>query len=218
VTWMRRRPRRKWVLAVAALATMAGLVGWVLAGNVGGGSPTPELRAATPLPRAAARPTATTEPTGTPSPPVVTAAPARLVIPKIGVDAPVTPKGLRPDGFMDTPDGPKDVAWYVFSARPGMSGNAVLSGHLDYHDYGAAVFWRLKELQQGDLIEVRLDDGSVLRYQVSLKLSYDARTAPVPDIIGPTSKEVVTLITCGGTFDSGSRSYSNRLVVRADRV
>jgi LPXTG-site transpeptidase (sortase) family protein len=218
VTWMRRGLRRKWVLAGAALVAMAALVGWVLAGNLGGSSPTTELRAATPVPRAAARPTATTVPTGTPSPPVVTAAPARLLIPKIGVDAPVTPKGLRPDGFMDTPNGPEDVAWYIFSARPGMSGNVVLSGHLDYHDYGAAVFWRLKDLQQGDLIEVRLDDGSVLRYQVSLKLSYDARTAPVQEIIGPTSKEVVTLITCGGTFDSGSRSYSNRLVVRANRV
>jgi len=217
VTWMRRLPRRKWVLAAAALAVVAGLVGWVLAGNLGGSPPAAELRAATPAPRATARPTTTAEPTGTPSP-VVTAAPARLVIPKIGVDAPVTPKGLRPDRFMDTPNGPEDVAWYVFSARPGMSGNAVLSGHLDYHDYGAAVFWRLKELQQGDLVEVRLDDGSVLRYQVSLKLSYDARTAPVPEIIGPTGKEVVTLITCGGTFDSGSRNYSHRLVVRADRV
>jgi sortase (surface protein transpeptidase) len=197
---MRRRLRRKWVLIAAALAAMAGLVGWVLAGDLGGSSSTTELLAATPMPR----PTTTAEPTGTPSPSVVTAAPARLLIPKIGVDAPVTPKGLRPDGFMDTPDGPEDVAWYVFSARPGMTGNAVLSGHLDYHDYGAAVFWRLKELQQGDLI--------------SLKSSYDARTAPVPEIIGPTSREVVTLITCGGTFDSGSRSYSNRLVVRADRV
>jgi len=215
---MRRLPGRKWVLAAAALAIMAGLVGWVLAGNLGGSSPATELQAAaTPAPRAAARPTTTAKPTGTPSP-VVTAAPARLVIPKIGVDAPVTPKGLRPDGFMDTPNGPEDVAWYVLSARPGMGGNAVLSGHLDYHDYGAAVFWRLKELQQGDLVEVRLDDGSVLRYQVSLKLSYDARTAPVQEIIGPTGKEVVTLITCGGTFDSGSRNYSHRLVVRADRV
>jgi LPXTG-site transpeptidase (sortase) family protein len=211
---MRRLPRRKWLLAAAVLAILAGLVGWVLAGNLGSSSPATELRAATPAPR----PTTTVEPTGTPSPPVVTAAPARLLIPKIGVDAPVTPKGLRPDGFMDTPNGPEDVAWYVFSARPGMSGNAVLSGHLDYHDYGAAVFWRLKELKQGDFIEVRLDDGSVLRYQVSLKLSYDARTAPVPEIIGPTGKEVVTLITCGGTFDSGSRNYSHRLVVRADRI
>jgi len=119
---------------------------------------------------------------------------------------------------MDVPDGPEDVAWYNFTARPGMGGNAVISGHLDYRNYGEAVFWRLKELQEGDIVEVRLADGSVLRYQVSLKLSYAARTAPVLEIVGPTSKEVVTLITCGGTFDGGSRSYSDRLVVRAERI
>jgi hypothetical protein len=95
----------------------------------------------------------------------------RLLIPAIGVDAPVTVKGLRPDAVMDVPDGPEDVAWYNFTARPGMAGNAVLSGHLDYHNYGAAVFWRLKELSEGDIVEMRLADGSVLRYRVSLKLS-----------------------------------------------
>jgi LPXTG-site transpeptidase (sortase) family protein len=204
------------VLATAALVVVAGAVAWVLAGNLGGGSPAaPELLA---VPTVAPRATATAEPTTTPVPSPTTAPPVRLLIPAIGVDAPVTVKGLRADAVMDVPDGPEDVAWYNFTARPGMGGNAVISGHLDYHNYGAAVFWRLKELREGDMVEVRLADGSVLRYRVSLKLSYDARTAPVPEIVGPTSKEVVTLITCGGTFDSGSRDYSNRLVVRAERI
>jgi LPXTG-site transpeptidase (sortase) family protein len=204
------------VLATAALVVVAGAVAWVLAGNLGGGSPAaPELLA---VPTAAPRATATAEPTTTPVPSPTTAPPVRLLIPAIGVDAPVTVKGLRSDAVMDVPDGPEDVAWYNFTARPGMAGNAVLSGHLDYHNYGAAVFWRLKELSEGDIVEMRLADGSVLRYRVSLKLSYDARMAPVSEIVGPTSKEVVTLITCGGTFDSGSRNYSNRLVVRAERI
>jgi LPXTG-site transpeptidase (sortase) family protein len=204
------------VLATAALVVVAGAVAWVLAGNLGGGSPAaPELLA---VPTVALRATATAEPTTTPVPSPTTAPPVRLLIPAIGVDAPVTVKGLRADAVMDVPDGPEDVAWYNFTARPGMGGNTVISGHLDYHNYGAAVFWRLKELREGDMVEVRLADGSVLRYRVSLKLAYDARTAPVPEIVGPTSKEVVTLITCGGTFDSGSRDYSNRLVVRAERI
>jgi len=215
VTWMPSRARWRWVLATAALVALAGAVAWVLAGNLGGGSPAPELLAA---PTVAPRATATGEPTTTPTPSRVTLPPVRLLIPAIGVDAPVTVKGLRPDAVMDVPDGPEDVAWYNFTARPGMGGNAVLSGHLDYRNYGAAVFWRLKELREGDIVEVRLADGSVLRYRVSLKLSYDARMAPVPEIVGPTSKEVVTLITCEGTFDSGSRNYSHRLVVRAERI
>ena len=219
MTWMHGRARWRWILATAALVAVAGAVAWVLVGNLGGGSPTPELLALpTAAPRATARPTATPKPAATPGPSLIAAPPVRLLIPAIGVDAPISVKGLRPDAVMDVPDGPEDVAWYNFTARPGMGGNAVISGHLDYRNYGAAVFWRLKELHEGDIVEVRLADGSVLRYQVSLRLSYDARLAPVPEIVGPTSKEVVTLITCGGTFDSGSRSYSQRLVVRAERI
>ena len=219
MTWMPGRARWRWVLATVALVAVASAVGWVLAGNLGGGSPAPELLAVpTAAPRATARHTATPTSTPAPSPSPVAAPPVRLLIPAIGVDAPVSVKGVQPDAVMDVPDGPEDVAWYNFTARPGTGGNAVLSGHLDYRNYGAAVFWRLKELGEGDIVEVRLADGSVLRYQVSLKLSYDARMAPVSEIVGPTSREVVTLITCGGTFDSGSRNYSDRLVVRAERI
>jgi len=213
------RARWRWVLGAIALAALASAAGWVLVGDLGGGASTEELLVLpTPAPRATARRASTAAPTSTPRPSTVAAPPVRLLIPAIGVDAPVTVKGLRADAVMDVPNGPEDVAWYNFTARPGMSGNAVISGHLDYHDYGAAVFWRLKDLQEGDVVEVRLADGSVLRYQVSLKLSYDARIAPVTEIVGPTSKEVVTLITCGGSFDSGSRAYSQRLVVRAERI
>jgi LPXTG-site transpeptidase (sortase) family protein len=219
VTWMPGRARWRWVLAAAVLVVLAGAVAWVMAGNLGGGSPAPELLALpTAAPRPAASPPSAAKPTTTPAPLPVTAPPVRLLIPAIGVDAPITVKGLLPDAVMDVPDGPEDVAWYNFTARPGMAGNAVLSGHLDYHNYGAAVFWRLKDLREGDIVEVRLADGSVLRYRVSLKFSYDARMAPVTEIVGPTSKEVVTFITCGGTFDSGSRNYSQRLVVRAERI
>lgn len=211
------------MLATACLVALAGGVAWVLAGDLDGGpAPEPELvavpTAASPVARGTPRPTATAEPIATPAPPVVTATPVQLVIAAIDVDAPITVKGLLPDAVMDVPNGPEDVAWYSFTARPGMRGNAVLSGHLDYRNHGTAVFWRLKELKEGDLVELRLDDGSVLRYGVSLKVSYDAHTAPVLEILGSTSKEVVTLITCSGTFDSGSRSYSHRLVVRAERI
>jgi LPXTG-site transpeptidase (sortase) family protein len=218
---MLSRARWRWVLATTTLLVLVGAVGWVLAGDVGGSSSADSsalggLVAPTAAPRTVTGPTA--RPTSTPTPPHLTALPVRLTIPAIGVDAAVSVKGLRPDGFMDVPNGPEDVAWYTFTARPGMSGNAVISGHLDYHNYGKAVFWRLKELRDGDVVEVRLEDGSVLRYRVFLTVSYDARLAPVPEIIGPTSKEVVTLITCGGTFDSDARNYSHRLVVRAERI
>lgn len=155
----------------------------------------------------------------TPAGPPPSEAPiARLLIPSIGVDAAVVVKGIDPNGVMQSPNNAWDVAWYDFSARPGFGGNAVFSGHVDYHDVGPAVFWELRNLQMGDLIQVRLADGTQYSYGVTALNSFEASTAPVADIVGPTPKEVVTLITCGGTFDRSIRQYSHRVVVRAERL
>jgi len=163
---------------------------------------------------------------GNPATPAPTAAvatatsalPVRLVVPGIGVDAPVTVRSVDPTGLMQNPDGATDVAWYDFTARPGQGGNAVFSGHLDYHDYGPAVFARLAEVKPGDVVEVRLENGTLHRYAVSVSVLYPADSAPSQEIVGPTGREMVTLVTCGGTWQGRPRGYSHRLVVRADHL
>jgi LPXTG-site transpeptidase (sortase) family protein len=165
--------------------------------------------------------TPTPGPTPTPSsqfPPGSNAAITRLVIEKAKIDAPIVTKGVSADGVMQSPDNASDVAWYDFSAHPGFGSNAVFAAHVDYIHVGEAVFWNLKDLQQGDLVRVQLADGTEYKYAVSFKQQFDAATAPVNDIVGPTPKETVTLITCGGTFDSSSHQYDKRLVVRAERI
>jgi len=144
--------------------------------------------------------------------------PVRLVIASIGVDTPLTAKGLDERGVMEVPDGPEDVAWYAFTARPGQGGNVVLSGHVDYRGYGPAVFARLGDLKPGELVEMQTMDDTVFRYGVTLAASYEAANAPAQEIVGPTSRETLTLITCGGRFDRTTQQYSHRLVVRAERL
>jgi LPXTG-site transpeptidase (sortase) family protein len=142
----------------------------------------------------------------------------RLVIPKIEVDAPVITLGVDDQGIMQSPRKPFDVGWYDFSARPGTGGNAVFSGHVDFASVGAAVFWNLRELVPGDLIEVRLADGTDYQYLVVSNVSYPRDDAPIADIVGPTGKDTVTIITCTGTFNRDIHQYSHRLVVRAERI
>ena len=157
----------------------------------------------------------------TPSPALPTpstAALTRLVVPKAKVDANVVTLGIDENGVMQSPSNAYDVAWYDFSARPGAGGNAVFSGHVDYHSVGAAVFWNLRDLQAGDVIEAHLADGTVYRYSVSALSCMPVETAPISEIVGPTNSEVVTLITCCGTFNSSTRQYDKRLVVRGDRL
>ena len=157
----------------------------------------------------------------TPSPALPTPSNApitRLVIPNAKVDANVVTLSIDENGVMQSPSNAYDVAWYDFSARPGAGSNAVFSGHVDYHDVGAAVFWNLRDLQPGDVIEVHLEDGTIYQYSVSALNCMPVAEAPINQIVGPTQSEVVTLITCCGTFDSSTRQYDRRLVVRADRV
>jgi LPXTG-site transpeptidase (sortase) family protein len=94
----------------------------------------------------------------------------------------------------------------------------VFAGHVDYIRVGPAVFYNIKDLNPGDLIEVRLEDGTVYQYAVTVKQQFDAATAPVDTIVGPTPKETVTLITCSGTFSSSTGQYDKRLVVQAERI
>jgi len=163
-----------------------------------------------------ARPTPEPAPDAPPPSPVIP--PARLVIPKIGVEAPVVTVGVDGEGVMESPAGPFEVGWYDFSAQPGSGGNAVFSGHVDYRNVGPAVFWDLRELVSGDLVEVLLADGTAYQYVVTSSVSYDAGDAPITEIVGPTAKDTVTLITCAGIFNGQVRQYSHRLVVRAERL
>lgn len=142
---------------------------------------------------------------------------SRIVIPRLNVDAPTVVLGLDPKGVMESPRGPMEVGWYNFSSKANGGGNIVMSGHADYRNYGPAVFARLRELQTGDVVQLLLADQSVATYRVSTISHYSANNAPVQQIVGKTSEETVTLITCEGTFDSRTSTYDKRLIVRAVR-
>ena len=142
----------------------------------------------------------------------------RIVIPKAKVDAPLVTLSIDENGVMQSTSNAYDVAWYDFSAKSGTGSNAVFSGHVDYHDVGAAVFWNLRDLHPGDVVEVQLADGTSYKYGVSALNCIPVADAPISQIVGPTQSELVTLITCCGTFNSSTRQYDKRLVVRAERI
>ena len=145
------------------------------------------------------------------------AAVARIQIPSIEIDATVVTLGVDPDGVMQSPHTPTDVGWYDFSAKPGFIGNAVFAAHVDYVNYGAAVFYRLRELQAGDQVVVILADGASFAYEVVSAELVDAATAPVAQIVGSTESATLTMITCAGAFDQNVLQYYKCLVVRAVR-
>ena len=163
-----------------------------------------------------------------PDAPVPGAEGDRLLIPSISVDAPLTMRVVTQDAngaaTMANPDGPEDVVWYDFSAfsglggRPGVGGNTVLSGHVDYHNYGPAVFWDLGKLEVGAEIVIHLRDGTEYKYTVQWNKTVEPSSTTWSDIVASTPQESLTMITCAGTFDSSTRSYDQRRVVWALRT
>jgi LPXTG-site transpeptidase (sortase) family protein len=147
----------------------------------------------------------------------------KLVIDKIGVDAPFTYRVVAGDGQMPNPDGPEDVAYYDFSqwplkgGLPGKGGNVVIAGHVDYIRYGPAVFWRLRELEPGDLVTIKMKDGSEVSYKIEFnKVLENVADADWSAIVGSTADESITLITCAGQFAGGE--YNNRQIAWGRKV
>ena len=207
------------ILFVLGVSILAGTGGWLLYSYFNDDSYADELRNVEgfgPGLEYFQQPATATPPPGNESPV------ARLRIPKYDVDAPVIVLGVDENGVMESPEGPWDVAWYDFTTKPGKEvGNAVFSGHVDWtFDSGpaGAVFWHLKDMVNGDVVEVVLEDGTVYKYSVISKELVDPDTADVGAIVGPTERDIVTLITCGGTFNYATGHYENRTIVRAERI
>jgi LPXTG-site transpeptidase (sortase) family protein len=206
---LRHLPRWTPVAAGVALLAACACVVWLVAFRGGGASedrPDPAVLA--PAATATSTPVADIE---------------RLVIPAIGVDAPVTPKAVDGDGHMPSPDGPQDVVWYDFSAIPGLggrpgAGNTILAGHVDYHGYGPAVFWDLRDVKEGDAITLVLGDGSEAKYATRSNRVVNPADTSFNEIVASTPEESLTVITCAGDFDPATHNYDMRRVVWAVRV
>jgi LPXTG-site transpeptidase (sortase) family protein len=227
MTVSRRRPHRpSSVRAARVLLAMAASV--VLVTGCGGGSDGPSSeRSDGPTTTTAARttePAPTTEaPSGStigtvpatigePAPDRVQ--PAQLRVPSIGVDTEVLGVGVEPDGDMEVP--PADVAgWYRFGPTPGEDGSTVLAAHVDYNGKPGA-FFRLRELEAGDEVEVTMSDGTVKAYAVTEVEKVPKDQLVAGGVFDRSGTSRVTLITCGGEFDPGQRSYRDNVVAVAE--
>jgi hypothetical protein len=140
-------------------------------------------------------------------------APTRLKITAIGVDTALETLHLGKAGELDPPKDFGKAGWYADGTAPGEVGPAVLAGHVDTKR-GPAVFYRLRELEEGDRIEV-VRDGRTVTFTVSSTAWYPKNAFPTGQVYGPTPDSQLRLITCGGVFDHRLRSYRANLVVYA---
>ncbi|GAB3351880.1 class F sortase [Modestobacter lapidis] len=161
------------------------------------------------LPTATARPAA-------PAPAATVVPPVRLSVPALGIDAPVDPVGVEPEGEMTLPGDVDRVGWYRFGPAPGAAeGTAVVAGHVDDAEQGLGALAPLRAAEPGDELLVEAADGAVSRWQVVSRELIRKPGVPLGDLFTRSGPARLAVITCGGPFDAELRSYRDNVVVVA---
>jgi sortase (surface protein transpeptidase) len=209
-TEVRRRHRLALGIAIAAVGLFGVAAGILLSAR------TPETRAVRTV--AAPKPTAT-QPNAHasavgPAQMIVRKQmpnPVRISIPAIGVSARVGPLGLNPDGTMEVMKSFTDTGWFAPGPEPGEPGAAVIVGHVASRS-GPAVFYRLPQLKVGQLITIRLEDGSTVRYVAKSMMKVSKNHFPTNLVYAKTKQPTLRLVTCAGTVNSSGYHPDNYIV------
>lgn len=155
--------------------------------------------------------------------------PTRLVVPAIGVDAPVESRGTvrsrNPftgqvvDGF-GVPESMTSTSWWSDGPRPGSAQMAVVLGH-EQVGGGYGVFNRLDQLHPGDDVLLRDRTGASLHFRVlqAPLTGLSKSTSALADALDAHPAAAgLALVTCGGRFDPQARQSQDNTVVFAALV
>ncbi|MFC9676805.1 MULTISPECIES: class F sortase [unclassified Streptomyces] len=187
--------------------------------------PAPSEPPAEPVPPAAPVPV----PSEPPVPPAASVAPVgkhlprarptRLLIPKIGVNAPFTELAIGPTGQLQPPPASDTnlVGWMASGVTPGETGTSIIAGHVDTKT-SAAVFAGLRNLKTGDTFTVKREDASTASFVVDSVETFAKNNFPDERVYGDTPQAQVRLITCTGVYDHVKKDYIDNLVVFAHLV
>ncbi len=146
--------------------------------------------------------------------------PRTITIAKAGVtQARVLRVGVSSTNQLKAPASIFDAGWYDGSAKPGEAGAVLIDGHVSGPTQNG-VFYNLKSLTAGDLIQLERGDGKVLTYKVMASKTYKADQVDMAAALTPVVPGVpgLNLITCGGQLDSSKTHFEDRVVVFATQL
>jgi len=137
--------------------------------------------------------------------------PTRLVIPVLGIDAPVVEVPIT-DKTWNVSGLTYEIAHLGGTANPGEKNNMVLAGHVTLKR-GAGPFLRVESLEPGDMAIVYAGEQAYTYRVVSKRYIGPTDVS----VAYPTSDPILTLLTCTN-WDAENRRYLERLIVVAKPV
>jgi sortase (surface protein transpeptidase) len=138
-------------------------------------------------------------------------------IPAIDVDSELMDLGLRSDGTLEVPPEGFPAGWFTGAPIPGELGPAIIAGHVDWGGQ-PGVFFDLRYLQPGDEVIVERQDLSTAVFRVTHIEQFSKDAFPTDVVYGDIEFAGLRLITCGGSFDRGARSYVDNIVAFAELI
>jgi sortase (surface protein transpeptidase) len=138
-------------------------------------------------------------------------------VPAIGLTASLSTLGLNSDGTVQVPTDIQQPGWYGLGPSPGQDGSAVILGHVDSYQ-GPAVFFNLRSLVAGDVVDVSLADGVSAQFKVTSVAMYLKTGFPDQQVYAGHGYSALQLVTCGGTFDAQTGHYLSNVVVYTSLV
>ncbi len=143
--------------------------------------------------------------------------PKYITINRIGIqNVPVISLGLLANGSIATPDNVFETGWYNKSALPGKMGAMFIYGHVSSWT-AKGVFYNLKYLTRGDLINITNGKGQIFEYIVQKVMIYPYNSVNMNQVLAPINPEApgLNLMTCTGSVIKGTSEFNQRLVVFA---
>jgi hypothetical protein len=141
--------------------------------------------------------------------------PVRVVVDSLGIDAPVVPVGVDTTAAVEVPTDAAVAGWYRHGPVPGEAGSAVVTAHVDTRGQGPGAFFRLRDARPGATVSITDEEGASRDFTVTGVRSYPKTGLPVDRLFSRTGEPVLALITCGGAYDTATRSYEDNVVVYA---
>ncbi|HEY4456377.1 MAG TPA: class F sortase [Pseudonocardiaceae bacterium] len=145
--------------------------------------------------------------------------PLSIEIPKIGLRSTLLALGESRHRGVQLPSAstPTRAGWFSGGPTPGQIGAAAIFGRVSTH-HQPGVFAGLYDLVPGDLVLIKLQDGSTATFRVTYVEQLSKGSFATDAVHGNATDAELRLVTCGDTFDPATRSFRDNIIVFATLV
>lgn len=144
--------------------------------------------------------------------------PRRITMDSVGINGFIQKVGVNDQNAMSVPTNIHVGGWFTDSVKPGEKGLSIIDGHVN-GAYSGGIFVSLQRVAVGARFSIEFGDLTTKTFEVvSVQQVPEASSAELLFTKDTSIEAQLSLITCGGAFDSSSRTYEDRVIVKSKLI